>query len=69
MYNSYELGFRVPLIVISRYAKKGFVSHRLHEFGSILKFIERHFSFGFARNHRRALRRPIRVLRLQSGAA
>jgi phospholipase C len=46
MYNSYELGFRVPLIVISRYAKKGFVSHRLYEFGSILKFIEVHFALG-----------------------
>lgn len=39
-YNSYELGFRVPLIVISPYTPKGYVSHRQHEFGSILKFIE-----------------------------
>jgi phospholipase C len=46
MYNSYELGFRVPLIVISPYAKKGFVSHQLHEFGSILKFIETNFDLG-----------------------
>jgi phospholipase C len=46
MYSSYELGFRVPLIVISRYAKKGFVSRRLHEFGSILKFIETNFDLG-----------------------
>jgi phospholipase C len=40
-YNSYELGFRVPLIVISPYAKAHFISHRQHEFGSILKFIEK----------------------------
>jgi phospholipase C len=46
MYNSYELGFRVPLIVISPYAKKGFVSHRVHEFGSILKFVETNFDLG-----------------------
>ncbi len=39
-YNSYELGFRVPLIVISPYAKAHFVSHRRHEFGSILRFVE-----------------------------
>ena len=46
MYTSYELGFRVPLIVISRYAKKGFVSRRVHEFGSLLKFIETNFDLG-----------------------
>lgn len=43
IYNSYELGFRVPLIVVSPYAKRGFVSHREHEFGSILKFAEETF--------------------------
>jgi phospholipase C len=42
-YNSYELGFRVPLIVISPYAKPHYVSHREHEFGSILKFVEETF--------------------------
>jgi phospholipase C len=34
------LGFRVPMIVISPYAKRGYVSHHRHEFGSILKFTE-----------------------------
>lgn len=43
IYNSYELGFRVPLIVISPYAKKHYVSHVPHEFGSILKFTEKIF--------------------------
>jgi len=42
-YNSYELGFRVPLIVISPYAKTHYVSHVQHEFGSILKFTEKVF--------------------------
>jgi phospholipase C len=41
--NSYELGFRVPLIVISPYAKNNYVSHVQHEFGSILKFTEEIF--------------------------
>ena len=38
--NSYEYGFRVPLIVVSPYAKKGYVSHVTHDFGSILRFAE-----------------------------
>lgn len=42
-YNSYELGFRVPLIVISPYAKAHYVSHVHYEFGSILKFVEHTF--------------------------
>lgn len=45
-YNYYELGFRVPLLVISPYAKPGYVSHVPHEFGSILKFIEETFGLG-----------------------
>jgi phospholipase C len=43
LYNSYELSFRVPLIVISPYAKTHYVSHVQHEFGSILKFTEKIF--------------------------
>ncbi len=38
------LGFRVPLVVISPYAKHGYVSHVQHEFGSVLKFIEETYS-------------------------
>jgi phospholipase C len=37
------LGFRVPMMVISPYAKKGYVTHVPYEFGSILKFIEYNF--------------------------
>src|ERR1700676_3009726 len=38
--NSYEYGFRVPLIIVSPFAKPAYVSHVTHDFGSILKFIE-----------------------------
>ncbi len=37
------LGIRVPCIVISPYAKAGYVSHTQYEFGSTLKFIEEAF--------------------------
>jgi phospholipase C len=41
---AYEgLGFRVPLIVISPYAKAGYISHQQHEIASTLKFIEETF--------------------------
>jgi phospholipase C len=49
--NSYEYGFRVPLIVISPYAKNAYVSHVTHDFGSFLKFTEEVFnlpSLGYA---------------------
>lgn len=34
------LGFRVPLIIASPYARNAYVSHQTHEMGSILRFIE-----------------------------
>jgi len=37
------LGIRVPCIVISPYAKAGYVSHTQYEFGSVLRFIEETF--------------------------
>ncbi|MGA8213608.1 MAG: alkaline phosphatase family protein [Candidatus Sulfotelmatobacter sp.] len=40
----YVYGFRVPMIVISPYAKPAYISHVNHDFGSILKFIETNFS-------------------------
>jgi phospholipase C len=46
VYNSYELGFRVPAVIISPYTPEGYVSHRRHEFGSILKFVEKAFDLG-----------------------
>ncbi|MHB8178476.1 MAG: alkaline phosphatase family protein [Vulcanimicrobiaceae bacterium] len=41
--NPMGLGFRVPLIVVSPYAKHGYISHQQHDFGSILKFVEDNF--------------------------
>jgi phospholipase C len=41
--NSYEYGIRVPLIVVSPYAKPAYISHQVNDFGSILKFIEATF--------------------------
>jgi len=43
IYSSYEVGFRVPLIVVSPYAKRGYVSHVQHQQSSILHFIETNF--------------------------
>jgi phospholipase C len=41
---AYEgLGFRVPLIVVSPYARVGYVSHQQHEIASTLHFIENTF--------------------------
>jgi phospholipase C len=51
IYDQYEYGFRVPLIVVSPYARQGYVSHVTHDFGSVLKFIEELFglpSLGYA---------------------
>jgi phospholipase C len=40
-YDYMGLGLRVPLLVISPWAKDGYVDHTTYEFASILKFIER----------------------------
>ncbi len=37
------LGERVPAIVISPYARRGYVDHRLYEYGSVLKLVEEAF--------------------------
>jgi phospholipase C len=49
--SGYVYGFRVPLIVVSPYAQKAYVSHVTHDFGSILNLIEETFglpSLGYA---------------------
>jgi len=49
--SGYVYGFRVPLVVVSPYAKAAYISHNTHDFGSILKFIEATFnlpSLGYA---------------------
>jgi phospholipase C len=40
------LGFRVPMLVVSPYAKRGYVSHTQYEFASILRFIEDNWNLG-----------------------
>jgi phospholipase C len=42
--SSYEYGFRVPMIVISPYTRPGYISHKQHDFGSILRFVERNLN-------------------------
>ncbi len=49
--SGYVYGFRVPMIVISPFAKQSYISHVTHDFGSILKLIESTFnlpSLGYA---------------------
>lgn len=41
--DAYGLGMRVPTLVVSPYARRGYVSGYLYEHSSILKFIERRF--------------------------
>jgi phospholipase C len=38
--DAYGYGFRVPMIVISPYAKQHYISHYTYDFTSVLKFIE-----------------------------
>ena len=40
------LGFRIPLIVVSPFAKRGYVSHVQFELGSVVKYVET--TFGLA---------------------
>jgi phospholipase C len=44
--DAYGLGFRVPCLILSPYARRGYVDHTTYEFSSILKFCER--TFGIA---------------------
>jgi phospholipase C len=44
--SGYGYGFRVPLLVVSAYAKAAYISHVTHDRGSTLKFIEREFGLG-----------------------
>jgi phospholipase C len=39
-------GFRVPLLVVSPYAKHGYVSHHFHEASGFIAFIEYNFGLG-----------------------
>jgi phospholipase C len=39
----YQMGFRVPLIVVSAYTPAGFISNSREDFGSIIRFVEQNF--------------------------
>ncbi len=39
-------GFRVPLLVVSPYAKRGYISHHFHEASGFISFIEKNFNLG-----------------------
>jgi phospholipase C len=43
MVDQYGLGFRVPALLISPYARQNYVSHHLYEFSSFLSLIENQF--------------------------
>jgi phospholipase C len=43
------LGFRVPAIIVSPYAKQGYISHTRYQFGSVVSFVERVFALGSLR--------------------
>jgi phospholipase C len=39
----YQLGYRVPMIVVSAYTPAGYIDNTRHDFGSIIRFIEQNF--------------------------
>ncbi len=41
--DAYGMGFRVPMLVVSPWARRGYISGQLYEHSSVLKFIERRF--------------------------
>ncbi len=41
--DAFGFGPRVPLLVISPYAKPGYIAHTVYEFSSLLKFVERRY--------------------------
>jgi phospholipase C len=42
--DKYGLGFRMPALILSPYAKQGYIDHTQYQFESTLKFIEWRFS-------------------------
>jgi phospholipase C len=39
----YQMGFRVPLLIISAYTPAGFIGNSRESFGSVIRFVERNF--------------------------
>lgn len=44
--DEHGLGFRVPLLCVSPFAKSNYVDHTQYEFGSILRLVEMRFNLG-----------------------
>jgi phospholipase C len=42
-WGNFEMGFRVPLIVVSAYTSPGFISNTPADFGSVIRFVEQNF--------------------------
>jgi len=66
--NAYEYGFRVPLIVVSPYAKPAHISHVTHDFGSILKFVEEDIQFAIVGLCGCPRRRSLRLFQFRAEA-
>ena len=45
-FDYFEPGFRIPMVIVSPYAKRGYISHHVHYIGSILHFIEHTYGLG-----------------------
>ena len=45
--DGYTYGFRVPLMVVSAYTPAHYVDNKIHDFGSILYFVEKNFHLKF----------------------
>lgn len=45
-FNAFEAGFRIPMVIVSPYAKRGYISHQVHYVGSLLHFIESNWNLG-----------------------
>jgi phospholipase C len=54
--DDFGFGIRVPLLVISPYAKRGVIDHHLGEFSSVLRFIEDNWNLGQLTGRDRAAR-------------
>jgi phospholipase C/sugar lactone lactonase YvrE len=48
--SGYVYGFRVPLLVVSAFTDPGYVSDSVHDFGSLLGFVEANFHLGLIGN-------------------
>jgi len=44
-WGDFELGFRVPLLVVSAYTPQAYVSNYIYDFGSVIRFMEGTFNF------------------------